>query len=164
MCAGLFLATGLLTGCSYIWLKDSYDVLVRQSAPQTLTVTNTGPSALTVGSGGATRAIAPGGVLTVRFQVDSIGTLKKPNGTPYWTVLPDRYREQFVELDRETLVDASGDPLKLTFMNGNRPEFVTFSLNLCPGPGWPTGGSATTTYGLAVPDPQPVIPHAICPR
>jgi hypothetical protein len=101
---GVLLTSTLLIGCNDIWLKDSYDVLPRQTAEQTLVVSNNSKNTLTSGNNVAPTVLVPGGRLTVRFRVNTIGTLKKPDETPYWTVIVDEYLEEFVETDSGALV------------------------------------------------------------
>jgi hypothetical protein len=159
----LLLGLTLLGGCDDIWVHDSYDVMLRQSAVQTMQVVNNSNRSLTYQSGAAAGTLPAGGHLTLTFQVNTIGTLMKPNGTPYWTVLPDRYRESFIETDSYGLAEDASDPLKITFHDGATPVFASFSLNLCPGGGWATAPTFTKAYTIAVPDPLPAIPQVVCP-
>jgi hypothetical protein len=50
-------------------------------------VVNKSNRSLAYGSGAAAGVLPVGGHLTLTFQVNTIGTLNKPNGTPYWTVM-----------------------------------------------------------------------------
>jgi len=159
----LLVGLTLLGGCDDIWLHNSYDVLLRQSAGQTIQVVNNSKNSLTYGAGAAAGVLPAGAHLTLTFQVNTIGTLKKPAGTPYWTVLQDQYRESFVETGSSKVVEDASDPLKITFHDGAIPLFATFSLNLCAGAGWAAAPTATKLSTIYVPDPVPAIPQPVCP-
>ena len=169
MRAAACLATNLaalvmLADCSQVDLHDSADAVVNQSAPQILVVANAGPDTLTIGSGTAMQTFAPGGNLTVRFQVKTISMVNKPGTAPGGTPLPPEYREQFAETDGLGLVNAGGDPLMITFRKGGAPVTASFSVSLCRGQGWRVGVAASDSYVLVVPDPIPGVPQALCPK
>ncbi len=157
-------AMAALSGCLGSGLHDSQDTAVNQSAPQTLVVTNTSPDTLTIGAGPATRTLAPGANLIVRFQVTTVSMVPKtasPSGT---AAAPTAYTEQFRETDNFGLVDTGSDPLVIAFHKGTVPVTASFSVNLCRRPGWEIGIAVSSNYGLVVPDPVPGIPQPICPK
>ena len=163
VCFCLLSGLTLLGGCNPVEVHSSHDVLLRQSAPQTLLVVNKTNRPLTYGPAASAAVLAPGGHLTLTFLVNTIGVLKEPKGTPYWTILPDRHRESFIETDAAKVIEDASDPLKITFHDGAIPVFTNLTLSPCQGVDWATAPNHPETHTIAVPDPIPSIPQLVCP-